>query len=58
MEPVSGKRYTFPLCIPPDGREKSGLFEKLDEHGLAIIITRDGKRWHIPCENIKAPQSG
>ena len=52
MKPIIGKRYYFPLSIPPDGRMKSGLVETVDDHGIATLITRDGQRWRIPCENL------
>ena len=54
MELIKGKRYSFPVCIPSDGRMKSGLFTgEYDKRGSAILITKNGVIWHVPAENCR-----
>ena len=48
-----GKRYLFPLTIPSDGQEKSGLFTgEYADNGNAILMTKNGERWSVPKENL------
>ena len=47
-----GKRYTFPLVVPSDGRIKSGLFTgEYGKNGNAILMTRCGECWSVPVSN-------
>ena len=54
-----GKRYSFPLTIPFDGRKKDGLFTgEYESNGNAILITRSGERWQVPEENCTRIKKG
>jgi len=41
-----GKRYEFPLSIPPNGKFKNGIVEKI-EGNYATIITKNNEEWEI-----------
>ena len=49
---IIGKRYSFPVTIPPDGRYKNGLVESIDGD-MVTLKTKSGEEWWVPAINLK-----